>query len=68
MVELHVEGMSCNHCVSKVTKAIKDVDTAAKVDVNLKSSKVRVESTVDLADIRSALFDAGYAVTDDSAE
>ena len=64
MVELHVEGMNCNHCVSKVTKAVREVDAAAQVDVDLKNRKVRIESTADLADIRSAVIDAGYPVID----
>ncbi|OGB26690.1 MAG: copper-binding protein [Burkholderiales bacterium RIFCSPLOWO2_02_FULL_57_36] len=67
MVELHVEGMNCNHCVSKITKAIRDIDATAKVDVDLKIRKVRVESTADLADIRFAVVDAGYLVADSSA-
>lgn len=66
MIELKVEGMNCNHCISKVTKAIKEIDANAKVDVDLKSGKVRVESTSDLADIRSAVIDAGYVVADES--
>lgn len=64
MIELQVEGMNCNHCVSKVTKAVKEIDANAKVDVDLKSRKVRVESTSDLDDIRSAVIDAGYIVAD----
>jgi copper chaperone CopZ len=67
MIELRVEGMTCNHCVSKVTKAVKDVDASAKVDVGLKSRTVRIESTADLAEIRSAVIDAGYVVADGSA-
>lgn len=68
MVELQVEGMNCNHCVSKVTKAVKEVDASAQVDVDLKSRMVRVESTADLAEIRSAVVDAGYVVADGPTE
>ena len=63
MYELHVEGMSCNHCVSKVTKSVIEVDANAKVEVDLKSQKVRVDSKADLGDISAALADAGYPVS-----
>lgn len=64
MLELHVEGMNCNHCVSKVTKAVKEIDANATVAVDLKSRKVRVDSTADRADIRSAVVEAGYKVAE----
>ena len=62
MVELDVEGMSCNHCVSKVTKAIRGIDALAKVDVDLGNKKVRVESQADLDELKGALTEAGYPV------
>ncbi len=62
MIELQVEGMSCNHCVSKVTRAIRELDAHAKVDVDLKSRTVRIESVTGPAEISSALSDAGYVV------
>lgn len=63
MYELQVEGVSCNHCVSKLTRSVRDVDATAKVEVDLESGKLRVESKAELDDIVSAVFDAGYAVT-----
>lgn len=62
MIELQVEGMSCTHCISKVTRAIRELDVHAKVDVDLKSRTVRIESPADLTEIKSAVSDAGYAV------
>jgi copper ion binding protein len=62
MYELQVEGMSCNHCVSKVTRSVKKIDESAKVDVDLGAKKVRVESTADLEDVSAAIADAGYPV------
>jgi copper chaperone len=64
MYELKVEGMSCGHCVSTVTRSVKDVDAAAKVDVDLAQQKVRVESSADLNEIKSAVEEAGYPVLD----
>lgn len=63
MVELQVDGMNCNRCAGKITKAVRDIDANAKVDVDLKNKKVRVESTAEQADISSAVVDAGYSVT-----
>ncbi|WP_334187019.1 heavy-metal-associated domain-containing protein [Noviherbaspirillum sp.] len=63
MYELNVEGMSCNHCISMVTKSVLGVDGAAKVKVDLASHKVQVESSADIDAIKSAVIEAGYPVT-----
>ncbi|CAN5260656.1 hypothetical protein BH11PSE11_BH11PSE11_16030 [soil metagenome] len=60
MFELQVEGMSCKHCISKVTSAIRKVDDAAKVDVELSTGKVRVESAAEIEEISDAISEAGY--------
>lgn len=60
MIEFNVEGMSCGHCVSMVTKAVKSVDPQAEVEVDLATHKVRVETQEDREAIAGALADAGY--------
>ncbi|WP_199032140.1 heavy-metal-associated domain-containing protein, partial [Ralstonia sp. ASV6] len=35
MTTFSVEGMSCGHCVSAVTRAVQQVDAAASVQVDL---------------------------------
>lgn len=67
MYELKVEGMSCGHCVSAVTKSVLAVDTGAKVDVDLAQQKVRINSGASLEDIKAAVEDAGYPVLDSAA-
>ncbi len=62
MYELKVEGMSCGHCVSAVTKSVQAVDAAAKVDVDLAQQKVSVNSAAGLEAIKAAVEDAGYPV------
>lgn len=64
MYELQVEGMTCNHCVSKVTRSVKGVDATATVDVDLKTRTVRIESAAELQDISAAIDEVGYAVSD----
>ena len=55
-----VEGMSCGHCVNVVTEALHALDPAARVDVNLGTKLVRVQSDLDRFLLSSALRDAGY--------
>ena len=60
MVELNVEGMSCGHCAGRVSKAIADVDPAAKVDVDLAAKVVRVTSSAAPEELAQAVTEAGY--------
>ena len=62
MYELLVDGMSCGHCVGRVTKAVQGVDEAAKVTVDLPTRKVTVDSGAELASIAAAIDAAGYPV------
>lgn len=63
MYELTVEGMSCGHCVGRVTKSVQGVDAAAKVEIDLPTKKVRIDSGADLERIAAAIDEAGYPVT-----
>lgn len=61
--ELHVKGMSCNHCVAHVKEALLEVKGVKNVDVNLSEEKVIVEG-IDILDVdmKSAVEGAGYDV------
>jgi copper chaperone len=61
-IEFNVEGMSCQHCVSAVTNAIRERDAAAKVQVDLGAGKVTVESSASVESLKDAIDDAGYTV------
>lgn len=63
MVEFQVEGMSCQHCVGAVTKAIRALDAQAQVEVNLDDGRVRVQSHESTDRLGSAIAEAGYTVT-----
>lgn len=63
MYELTVEGMSCGHCVGRVTKTVQGIDAAAKVEIDLPTKKVKIDSGADLDRIAAAIDDAGYPVT-----
>lgn len=60
MIELSVEKMSCGHCVSAVTKAVKEVDPQAQVDVDLATKQVRIETQQPREVLTRALDAAGY--------
>ncbi|WP_312514182.1 heavy metal translocating P-type ATPase [Massilia sp.] len=63
MYELTVDGMSCNHCVGRVTKSVQALDADAKVAIDLPTAKVRIDSQAGLERIVAAIDAAGYPVT-----
>lgn len=60
MLEFKLPDMSCGHCASTVTKTVKLVDPGAKVEVDLTTKQVKVESREDRRRIAEALSEAGY--------
>lgn len=61
MVTLEVDDMTCGHCVSAITRAVKSIDPGANVDVDLATHRVEIEPTESGADILSgAIKAAGY--------
>jgi copper chaperone len=63
MYELQVEKMTCGGCAARVTRAVQTVDDGAKVEIDLRSKTVRVESDVELETVASAIVQAGYPVS-----
>ena len=63
MFELTLPTMTCGHCVSVVTRAIKQADPRAGVETDLATYRVRVETAEDRETIESAVTEAGYAQT-----
>lgn len=62
ILEMHVDGMSCGHCVQTVTKAIQKADAQAKVQVDLAQGLVSAETMLDRAGAVLAIEAAGYKV------
>ena len=60
MIQFNIPQMSCGHCVKAVTEAVHQVDPQAKVDVDLASKKVDVQTHADRQKIVAALAEAGY--------
>ena len=59
-----VIGMTCDHCVNAVRSEIAGIEGVTKVDVDLTSGQVSVESAapIDDATVTAAVHEAGYAV------
>lgn len=61
MIAYQVNDMTCGHCVSMITKAVKWVDPAAKVAIDLASKRVEISSaTAVAAELKDAIEGAGY--------
>jgi copper ion binding protein len=57
-----VKGMSCQHCVKAVTKALQNLDGVKSVEVSLEKgeAKMEVERPLDIKVLDEALKKAGY--------
>lgn len=60
MIELKVPDMTCGHCVSTITKAVKELDASASVDISLAEHRVRVESKASKDALLERIAQAGF--------
>lgn len=63
-MRVSVKGMSCQHCVNAVTKALEQLDGVKNVEVSLDKGEASYdeEKPVDRETVRKAVQDAGYDV------
>ncbi len=59
-VELDIAGMTCNHCQSAVTQALKSVEGVVSATVDLKAGKAVVEGDVEPSRLIAAVVEEGY--------
>ncbi|MDA3900422.1 MAG: copper ion binding protein [Spirochaetes bacterium] len=59
---IKIEGMSCNHCVASIERAVSAVPGVTAVSVDLKKKQAAVSGDFDLDAIRDAVVAAGYTV------
>ncbi len=62
---INVEGMTCEHCVETVTKAVNSIDGISQVSVDLDKKQVTVdfdESRTDMDAISSKIIEVGFEV------
>jgi copper chaperone len=60
MYQLDVPDMTCGHCASTITRAVKDADAAAGCEVDLQARRVQVESAKPASAFLEAIAKAGY--------
>ena len=61
---LHIEGMSCGHCISRVRSTLQQISGVEVLSLELGSAVVRYDESVTSADtIARALTSDGYAAT-----
>jgi copper chaperone len=64
MKTIKIKGMSCQHCVMAVTKALSGIEGIRNVKVNLEKGEASFDETkpVEAAVIRERVKKAGYDV------
>ncbi|XOB98331.1 CopZ family metallochaperone [Deinococcota bacterium DY0809b] len=61
MIKLKVEGMTCNHCVMAVKKALAKVGGVEEVvEVSLERGEALVRGQADTAQLVAAIEEEGY--------
>jgi len=64
---IKVMGMSCDHCVQTITKALEGINGISKVQVDLEKKQVTVdfeENQTDLKTISAKINEVGYEVVE----
>ena len=61
MIAFEVNDMTCGHCASTITQALKAADRDAKVHIDLATHRVQVEpGAADAQELAEAIRGAGY--------
>ena len=61
MQEFTIADMSCSHCVGVITRTVQQLDPKARVETDLATKRVRVDSELPRDALAHALDEAGYA-------
>lgn len=62
MLSLKVSGMTCGGCINAVTRAIQARDPQAKVEADLATQIVNLETSLSAAEAGQLITDAGFPV------
>lgn len=60
--QVQVKGMSCQHCVKAVTKALQNQDASATVQVDLPTGQVQVLTALSREAVIHTIEEEGYEV------
>jgi len=62
-VNLAIEGMSCQHCVMRVKKAVDQVPGVTKAEITVGAASITYdESKIKKEDLEKAVENAGYKI------
>ncbi len=62
-IKISIEGMSCQHCVMRIKKALEALSGISKIAVEIGSATIVFdESKIRQSDIEKAIISAGYKV------
>ena len=59
-LQLNVKGMSCQHCVKAVTRAVQAQDPQATLEIDLPQGRVTVHTVLPVAAVAKAISEEGY--------
>jgi copper chaperone CopZ len=62
VVTLELEGLTCNNCVRKLERALRDADGVTSAMVTLEPGRATVKGFAQPADLEAVVRAAGYAV------
>lgn len=60
MYEFNVPDMTCGHCASTITKALKAEDPGARIEIDLSQRRVKVQSALSQDEVARQIAEAGY--------
>lgn len=60
MLILDIPNMTCGHCVRAITQAVTAADPAAKVQADLATHRVEVDTTASRDTVVACLTEVGY--------
>ncbi|MEG4144951.1 heavy-metal-associated domain-containing protein [Microcoleus sp. Pol12B5] len=59
-LQLKVPKMACSACATMIAKAVQTIDSASKVEADLKTKLVTIQTAKSESEVRKAIASAGY--------
>ena len=61
MITFHIQDMTCGHCASTITKALKEAAPDVLITIDLKQHRVSIETdSMTAAELQEVLVESGY--------
>jgi copper chaperone len=61
MLDLSIPDMTCGGCARGVTAAVKELDPAAELTIDVAARKVQVKTSASDAAVKQAITEAGFS-------